>query len=69
MRILWTDEDMLTALHLRDHLGMDYTAIGARFGRTKSAIAGLMKRIDDETNKADVTPHLNGTMKPMWWKR
>ena len=66
-QLIWTDEDMLMALHLYDHEGLTYDQIAARFGRTKGAIAGLMSRIRNDTAGDNGTG--DGTMRPMWWKR
>lgn len=63
---MWTDEDMLMALHLRDHEGLAYEAVGKRFGKSLGAIAGLFKRIADAEVDGDAG---NGTMKPKWWAR
>ncbi len=65
----WTDEEMLTALDLRDNTDLTRAQIGQRLRRSKSAIIGLFNRIDKETGETDVSPHLNGTMPRRWWKR
>lgn len=62
----WTDEQMLEALHLRDHAGLSYDSIGDRFGKSKNAVAGLFNRIRSEEQPGDAG---NGTMKPKWWVR
>lgn len=69
MREIWTDEDMLMALHLHANEGMTAKQIGERFGRRKGSVIGMMNRVAKETDKHDLTPHLNGTMKPLWWRR
>lgn len=65
----WSDHDMLMALHLRDHEGLASSAIGARLGRSRSAICGLLNRIDRQTDKHDQNGCQNGTMPPLWWRR
>ena len=65
----WTDYDMLTALHMRDHEGLTRQDIAVRLGRTKGAIIGLFDRIERETDAVDVSPHLNGTMPVRWWAK
>jgi hypothetical protein len=65
----WTDYDMLTALHMRDHHRMTRQQIAVRLGRTKEAITGLFDRIERDTNAVDVSPHLNGTMPVRWWAK
>lgn len=65
----WTEEEILMALHLRDHEGKSWREIGLRFGRTKSAVAGLLFRIDKATDEHDPDGNGNGTMKPLWWRR
>jgi hypothetical protein len=65
----WPEEDILMALHLRDHEGMMFKDIGARLGRTASAVIGLLNRINNDTDKSDPDGNQNGTMKPLWWKK
>lgn len=69
MSSLWTDEEMLTALHLRDREFLSAAKIAKRLNRSRSAVLGLFHRIEHETDFADVSPHLNGTMPERWWKR
>ena len=64
----WTDEQMLEALHLRDVVGMTSPDVGKRFGVSKGAILGLEMRVRQQTDAVDVSPHLNGTMPPQWWR-
>lgn len=63
-----TDEQILDILHLRDVEGMKYEDIGARYGRSKSAIIGLVYRVNTETDAADNGVG-NGTMSERWWER
>lgn len=65
----FTDEQMLTIMHLRDHEKMTTTDIGKRFGKSKGSIIGLTNRIDRSMDETDPDGNQNGTMKPMWWKR
>lgn len=64
----WTDGELLQALHMRDVEGRSYTDIGARFGRSKSAMAGAFNRIDRETDESDPQKAGDGTMPEKWWK-
>lgn len=64
----WTDKQILTALHFRDHEGMNCTEISEHFGKSRGAIIGLLHRVDKQTDKHDPDGNLNGTMKPEWWK-
>jgi transposase len=64
----WTDEQLLTILDLYDNEGMTFKQIGERFGVSKNAIAGLMKRLRDDTNKHFPPCNAEGTMPRKWWK-
>ena len=43
----WTDDDMLTALAMRD-AGFTGPSIAKRLGRTRSAVMAMMNRVDHE---------------------
>lgn len=69
----WTDEEALQALHLRDVDRLTAVQIAARFGRSRSAVCGLFKRIADDLAKsgpdaAGKPENLDGGMPPGWWK-
>lgn len=62
------DELVLEALHLRDHEGLSGPVIAKRLGFTRSALAGLFKRVrDDDDVAGDATRHLDGSLGPRWW--
>lgn len=63
-----TDEDLLTILHLHEVEGLTTTAIASRFGKSKSAICGIIFRIRTETDATD-NGHGNGTMPARWWAK
>lgn len=63
----WPEQHILIALHLRDHEGMTCREIGERLGRTKNAVIGCLRRVDEETDASD-NGHLNGSMCPLWWQ-
>lgn len=64
-----SDEEILNALHMRDHEGLTYAEISKRMnGLSRSGVSGLFSRIEKVTDKHDLTPHLNGTLAPDWWK-
>lgn len=65
----WTDDQMLMALHLRDHEGLTGQAIADRTGRSRSAICGMFNRIDRQIAKHDPDRVQDGTMTPLWWRR
>ena len=67
-KAVFTDEELLIALHWRDHDGLSTRQIGERLGRTKNAVIGAFTRIERDTDAADVSPHLNGTLGPLWWQ-
>lgn len=69
MNDLWTDEEILMALHLRDHEGMTRREIGERLGRKKNSVIGALNRVDHDVAKHDADGIQNGTMKPLWWRR
>jgi hypothetical protein len=64
-----TDKQTLEALDLRDNEGWTMTQIGTRFGKSKSAIIGLLSRINKDTDKSDPDNIHNGTMPRKWWKK
>ena len=64
-----TDEQILEAMHLHYVDGMRLVDVGERFGKSRSAMAGIMKRIRDDTNVSDPDGILNGTMPERWWAR
>lgn len=66
---LWTDEEMLEVLRLKDEEGWTAEKIGERFGVSKSAILGMIQRIRKDTDAHDLTPELNGTMDQGWIKK
>ena len=43
----WTDDDILTALYLADHVGWSFSQIGAHLGRSRNSVAGAIKRARD----------------------
>lgn len=65
----WSDEEMLNALYMRDHLGLTAQEVAHRTGRSRSAICGLWKRIGDDADASDKGGHLNGSEAPLWWRR
>lgn len=62
------DEQILTALHLREFEGLTMEDVGQRVGMTKNAVIGSINRVLAEIRKTD-NGHQNGTMGPMWWKK
>jgi hypothetical protein len=63
----WTDLECLEALDLRDHEGLSAQRIAARLGRSRSAVCGILNRIDKHSNRADPDGRQNGTMPRRWW--
>lgn len=66
---MWTDEQILTVLDLKDNEGWTLEQIGQRYGKTRSAIAGLINRVRADEEKHDQEGIQNGTMPRKWWKR
>ena len=64
-----TDQQLLEIMALHEIDGLTAREIAARFGKTRSAICGIIHRINTETDLHDLTPHRNGTMPARWWKR
>lgn len=59
------DEVLLTMMHMRDVEGLTARQIGERIGRSKNSVIGaLYRQRQDDTDNG----HLNGTLKPRWWK-
>lgn len=69
----WTDEAILTVLDLWDHGRLTARDIAARFGTSRSAILGLINRIErdaDEVPSAATKPeNRDGGMLRGWWKK
>ena len=63
----WSDAEMLEALDMRRR-GLSATVIGAKLGRSRSAVCGLFHRIDRETDASDRGGVGNRTMPPEWWR-
>lgn len=64
-----TDRQILEALDLRDNEGWTMTPLGKRFGKSKSAMIGLLSRINKQTDASDPDGNANGTMPRKWWKK
>lgn len=62
------DGQVLELLYLTEALGLTALQAGKKLGMSRSAALGLIKRIRDDTDKHDASPHLNGTMPPRWWE-
>lgn len=69
MKDSWSDNELLTALHLRDHQGMTTREIGERMGRKRNSVIGALNRVNTDVAKHDADGIQNGTMKPLWWRR
>lgn len=68
MREYWTDAQMLYALDLRAD-GLTCDVIGEMVGRSKGAIAGLLKRIrdEDQPDECKKPENRDGGMDRYWW--
>lgn len=69
MRDAMTDEQLLMALHLRDHEGLMTAEIGERLSRSKNSVVGALNRINRDTDASDPDGNQNGSMAPLWWRR
>lgn len=67
----YTDEEVLTILHLKDNVGMLAKEIAPRFGTTRSGILGLIKRVRDAEKpcQCEKPENKEGGMGPLWWQR
>lgn len=69
----WTDEEILTILHLREVDGMKTPDIGRKYGKGRGAILGLIARVNAATDKIPCKcrkkANKDGGMKPRWWAR
>lgn len=65
----WSDAEMLAVLDRRFVRGETAGQIAKATGRSRSAVLGILHRIQVQTDAKDVSPHLNGTMPPHWWKK
>jgi hypothetical protein len=64
----WSDEDLLTALDLRDHEGATYGQIAKVVDRSRSACIAMLSRIDQDTDDSDPDGNQNGTLSRGWWR-
>jgi hypothetical protein len=76
----WSDGDLLTALDMVDRQKLSMLEVGACFGVSRSAVAGLLKRVRDETDKVERDPrrpgetppcrpeNRDGGMPALWWR-
>ncbi len=67
-----TDREILETLDLHERQGLSAAQVGRRVGRSRSAVLGIVKRINDAT---DAVPDLcarpenrNGGMPARWWE-
>lgn len=62
----YTDEELLTALHLAENEGMSARDIATRLGRSRNGLIGAMYRVK---RSVEPCPKHDGTMPPQWWKK
>lgn len=62
----WSDADLLLAMEARAR-GCSMIETARAVGRTMEAVVERLIDIEIETDSADVSPHLNGTLPPLWW--
>lgn len=62
----WTDAEMLDVLE-RTSDGQSSTIVGKRYGVSRAAVLGLLKRCRDDSENL-IGPALDGTMPKGWWK-
>jgi len=62
---VWSDEEILEVLALRDVDGLSAKEIALMFGTTKNSIIGLWNRIAKAQESGD---YGDGTMPARWWK-
>lgn len=63
----WSDAEMLTVLEMRAG-GATAAVIGRRFGVSRSAILGVVHRIESETDICFPPGDREGTFAPDWWQ-
>ena len=73
------DGQLLDILDRTERLGESMAEVGERYGISRSAVAGVLKRIRDDLAKACAAPlrrgdvaaarpaNLDGGMAPRWW--
>lgn len=64
-----TDEQILEAMRANRLERKSYAKIAKDWGATRSSVCAMMSRIENDTDRWDVTPHLNGSMPDAWWRR
>lgn len=68
----WTDDEMLTALHLMDDEGLTAEQVGRRVGRPRNSVLGIRHRVktDYEASFAgDPDPHRHDATESWGWVR
>lgn len=71
-RRVWSDGDILEALHLREAEGLTMAAIADRLSNawgepvTRNQVISVVNRVIAETNALPDTG--DGTMPPRWWQ-
>lgn len=66
-----TDQEMLTALHLRDNGGLSSQKIADALGVSRGTVIGALQRIDQtqEPCRCVKPENRDGAMPPLWWVR
>ncbi|RID91530.1 hypothetical protein D2N39_12565 [Gemmobacter lutimaris] len=77
----WTDDQQLDALDRIERQGQSATEVGAAYGRSRSSVLGMVKRVRDDlaaSEVADFAPgtgpavkpaNQDGALGPLWWRR
>lgn len=72
-REVWTDEMILDVLDLWDHGRLRAVDIAAHYQTSRSAILGLINRVERETaavaSEATKAENCDGGMPRGWWRR
>jgi len=75
-----SDEVILQMLDLMERHGHSASEVAARFGITRSAVLGSLKRVRDDLAVSEAAPYAPGTgpavregnrdgdLEPLWWK-
>lgn len=61
-----TDGQILDILDRVDRQGQSMAEVGARYGVSRSAIAGVLKRVRDDLTKSELAPLPRGSLRAYW---
>jgi hypothetical protein len=69
----WSDTDILRALDMHERQGLTAAGVGRRMGRSRSAVLGMIHRINKDADRVACTckrpENRDGGMPALWWAK